>query len=278
MTVVYLDALILINFLANYLLLLGSGRITGKSLRRVRIATAAMVGALYAALSLFPGVVWLLQWPCKVVIGVVVVLIAYGAERGLLKVTAVFFAASAGLAGLILAVGIFGGAPLTLQNGVIYSNFDVRVLFVLFALSYVVMSFVFRRVARHDVRELVELSIVTERRTVKLTALIDSGHTLTDPMSNRPVIVADCNYFMDELPVGIDLSRPMDCMKRCTANGVRSVRLIPYRAVGVECGLLLAIRATTVVAGGKELGSLLVALSPTPVSDGGTYQALIGGI
>lgn len=278
MTVVYLDALILINFIANYLLLLGAGRVTGKTLKRGRIAIGAAVGALYAASSLLPWAVWFVRWPCKIAVGIFVVLLAYGKERGLLKVTVVFFAASAGLAGLTLAVGLFGGAALTLHSGVIYSDINIRVLFVLFILCYCVMSAFFRRTARHNARELVELNIATEKRTIKLTALIDSGHTLTDPMSNRPIIVADGSYFADELPEKMDLSRPMDCMKRCTSGGMSSVRLIPYRAVGVECGLLLAIRAASVRAGDRELGSLLVALSPTAVSDGGAYQALIGGI
>ena len=53
-------------------------------------------------------------------------------------------------------------------------------------------------------------------------------------------------------------------------------RLLPYRAVGVECGLLLAVRVDRARVGTEDYGSILVALSPTPVSDGGGYQALIG--
>lgn len=50
----------------------------------------------------------------------------------------------------------------------------------------------------------------------------------------------------------------------------------PYRAVGVDRGLLLALKVDSLNLGGKERGPLLVALSPTPVSDGGGYRALIG--
>ena len=51
-----------------------------------------------------------------------------------------------------------------------------------------------------------------------------------------------------------------------------------YRAVGVECGMLLALRARGIAVDGRPLGRLLVALSPTALDDGGGYQALIGGI
>ena len=70
----------------------------------------------------------------------------------------------------------------------------------------------------------------------------------------------------------------MASVERCHAQGGRGARLVPYRAVGVECGVLLAVRSRSVKADGRPLGGLLVALSPTPVDDGGAYQALIGGI
>jgi len=40
--------------------------------------------------------------------------------------------------------------------------------------------------------------------------------------------------------------------------------------------LLLAVRPDRVIVGGEDRGNMLVALSPTPVSDGGRYRALIG--
>jgi stage II sporulation protein GA (sporulation sigma-E factor processing peptidase) len=58
----------------------------------------------------------------------------------------------------------------------------------------------------------------------------------------------------------------------------RRFRLLPYRAVGVAHGLLLAVRTDKAVLGDRELKGLLVALSPTPVSDGGGYQALMGDL
>ena len=80
------------------------------------------------------------------------------------------------------------------------------------------------------------------------------------------------------LPAWADPSDPIRSVERCHAAGSRQARLVPYRAVGVECGMLLALRARQVTADGRPLGGLLVALSPTAVDDGGGYQALIGGI
>ena len=139
------------------------------------------------------------------------------------------------------------------------------------------LSLFFRRIGRHG-GELVRLEITLDRGAVRLTALRDTGHTLTDPGTNRPVVVVYWQALSGVLPDWADADAPIESLERCHAVGSRDARLVPYRAVGVEHGMLLALRSQGVRADRKPLGRLLVALSPTPVDDGGMYQALIGGI
>lgn len=250
----------------------------GVVLRRWRIGLSAAVGACYAVLLFLPGMAWLGLWPCKILSGIVMPLIAYGGERSLLRVTVLFFGASAALAGLVMAVEMLGGAGLTLENGVLYSVFDLRLLLLLLVVCYFAMSLFFRRIGLHSGRELIAIEIVIGEKTVPLTALIDTGHSLTDPATNRPIVVVEACCFKDVLPADIDLNDPIEGLKCLRRSGIKGVQLVPYRAVGVECGMLVALRACSVIAAGKSLGNLLVAMSPTPVDDGGGYQALIGGI
>ena len=278
MTVVYVDLLFLLNLTANYLLLLAAGRIAGAALVRWRIGLGAAAGALYAALVFLPGLVWLALWPCRLVCGIGMVLIAYGGERYLLRLTVLFFSASAALAGAVLGMELLGSVSLTLEHGVFYSRLDLRLLLLLFVACYFVLSLFFRRAGRHSCRELVRLEVTLETGAAAFTALVDTGHSLTDAATNRPVVVAEAQALAGLLPGWADANQPVQSLERCHAAGSRQARLVPYRAVGVECGLLLALRSQGVKADGKPLGPLLVALSPTPVGDGGTYHALIGGI
>ncbi|MBD5134010.1 MAG: sigma-E processing peptidase SpoIIGA [Clostridiales bacterium] len=278
MTVVYIDLLFLLNLIANYLLLLAAGQMAGAVLRRWRIGLGAAAGALYAVLVFLPETGWLAHWLCKLAVGVLIALIAYGGERYLLRVIVLFFGASAALAGAVLGLELLGSVSLTLDHGVLYSQFDIRLLLLLFVVCYFVLSLFFRRLGRHSGRELVRLELKLELGTAEVTALVDTGHTLTDPADNRPVVVAYWQALSGVLPGWADPNDPVQSVERCHAIGSRQARLLPYRAVGVECGMLLALRTQGVTADGKGLGQLLVALSPTPVDDGGGYQALIGGI
>ena len=277
MTVVYIDLLFLLNLTANYLLLLAAGRIAGAVLARVRIGLGAALGALYAVGVFVPGLGWLAAWPCRVAAGVLMVLAAYGGERGLFRVVVVFFCGAAALGGAVLALELLGSGPLTLERGVFYTQADVRLLLLAFVGSYFVLSLFFRRGAR-AAGGLVRLEIELDSGKRTLTALVDTGHSLTDPATNRPVVVAYAGALAGLLPDWADASAPVEAVRRAAETGARGARLVPYRAVGVECGVLLAVRARSVTADGRPLGGLLIALSPTAVDDGGGYQALIGGI
>lgn len=278
MTVVYIDLLFLLNLIANYLLLLAAGRLAGAALRRWRIGLGAALGALYAALIFLPGLGWLALWPCKLASGAAMALVAYGGERRLLRVTVLFFGASAALAGAVLGLELLGSRSLTLAHGVFYSKLDLRLLLLVFVASYFMLSLFFRRTGRQVGRELARLEVELESGSRTLTALVDTGHSLTDPGDNRPVVVVDAWALAGLLPDWADPAEPIASVERCHAAGGRQARLIPYRAVGVECGMLLALRARDVTVNGRPLGRLLVALSPTALDDGGGYQALIGGI
>ncbi len=275
-TVVYVDLLFLLNLAANYLLLLGAGRMAGAVLTRWRIALGAAAGALYAVLIFLPGLMWLSAWPCRIACGVGMAAIAYGGEARLLRPTVLFFGAAAGLAGAVLALETLGGFSLTLERGVLYSRTDLRLLLLVFVGCYFVLSLFFRRAGQTGGGERVEVEIALAGGSAVLTALVDTGHSLVDPADGRPVVVAEASRLAGLLPRWADPSDPVGSVERCRRMGLRGARLIPYRAVGVDCGMLLAMRTAWVRRGDKKTDGLLVALSPTALGEG--YQALIGGL
>ena len=69
MTVVYLDRVLLLNLLVDYLLLLTTARLAGIPLRRGRLALCAAVGALYAGAVFLPGLGWLAHPLCRLAAG-----------------------------------------------------------------------------------------------------------------------------------------------------------------------------------------------------------------
>ena len=284
MTVVYIDALFLLNFVVDYLLLLCAGRLAGEVLHRGRLALGAALAGAYAGAVFLPGMGFLLHPLCKLAAAVLALLIGYGGSRRLLRVTLVFFAVSAAFAGGILALELLGGRGLTLENGVFSSAMDLRLILLSAAGCYVVITLLFQRSARHTAarQELVPAVLTLDGRRVALTALVDTGNTLTDPATGRPVMVAEGEKVAGLFPSGqapdeADLRDPVAALERLSQAGfLGRCRLLPYQAVGVECGMLLSLRLDGARVGREDYGTLLVALSPNRLSDGGGYSALIG--
>ena len=73
-------------------------------------------------------------------------------------------------------------------------------------------------------RELVPAVLTLEGRRVALTALVDTGNTLTDPATGRPVMVAEGEkvgaLFPDgQAPAPEELRRPVEALERLGRQG-----------------------------------------------------------
>jgi stage II sporulation protein GA (sporulation sigma-E factor processing peptidase) len=163
---------------------------------------------------------------------------------------------------------------------------DLKVMLLSAAGCYLLLTLAGRRMGRHTrgSGELISVRLELEGRRAELTALVDTGNTLTDPMGNRPVLVAEAEavrpLFPPELTLtGEDLRQPAEGLERLSSQWEPGrFRLLPYRTVGGGSGLLLALRVDRAEVGGQRKEGLLVALSPGPVSDGGGFRGLIGNV
>ncbi|MDD5938718.1 MAG: sigma-E processing peptidase SpoIIGA [Clostridiales bacterium] len=271
MTVVYLDEVFLLNGIIDYLLLLCASRLAGEPLRRPRMALAAALGGLYAAAVFLPEWAFLGHPACKLAAAAGMSLTAFGGARHLLRVSLVFLGVSAAFGGGVLALQLFFGAPAVL---------DLKTVLLSAAGCYGFLTLVFRRGARHTGGELAPAVLTLKGRRCRLTALVDTGNTLADPVTGKPVMVAEGEKAAGLFPAGEapsqeELKDPVGGFEKRRGDGLRW-RLLPYRAVGVEHALLLAVKVDGAVVGGQDYGPILVALAPGSLSDGGGYNALIG--
>ena len=279
MTVVYIDSLFLLNLIVDYLLLLGAARLSGAVLCRPRMALGAVLGAAYACAVFLPGLGFLTHPAVELSIAVAMALIAYGGGKRLLRSFLAFLALSCALGGGVLALSLLGARGVGLERGVLSPHVDLGVLLLASAGCYAAASFVFRRSAGHGTRELVEAVLTLEGRQVTVTALLDTGNTLADPATGQGVMVVEGEKAAPLLDHPLGEAQLRDLVGTLARMGEsRRFRLLPYQAVGVECGLLLAVRLDMAKVGEREYRGVLAALSPTRLSDGGAYSALVGAM
>ena len=284
MTVVYVDSVFVLNALMDYLLVLCAARLAGIPLRRRRYLLAGLLGGAYAVAVFLPGLGFLSATPVKLAAGILLALAAYGGEAKLLRLTLLLFAVSCAMAGCVLALGLVAGGGVPMVNGVFYTDVDAKVLLTAAAAAYLVLTVVFRAAAGKGVRgELVRAQVCLAGRTTAFTAFCDTGNALRDPVSGAPVLVVSPGRLDGALPREVRslldrgaLERPAELLEpMMRAAPELRFRLIPYHAVGVAGGLLLAVRRDWTEVGGGRYAGLPVAFSPTELGTG--YSALWGG-
>lgn len=272
MRTVWLDEVFLVNFAADIIALAGAGRLCALRIRVPKLLLGALLGALYACTSEIVRTVSSL--PVKLAAGALMALCVYGGEEKLLRVSAVFCLVSASMAGIALGVSAALG-----ETGVL----SLRALVVTLALSLAALSAINgfrRRMTKGGIRE---LTLEYAGKKVSMTALADTGNALRDPVSGAELPVVESGKAAELFgePAASALKNAhgaADCMERLfEAAPELRCRLVSYSAVGVENGLLLAVRLDGASIDGQRLAGGWVALSPTKVSDSGEYSALVGG-
>lgn len=250
---VYLDGVIFLNFLVDFLLLLAAGRLCGFPVKFGKAVAGGALGGVYAALCLLPGFAFLGNFLWRTVSLWAMAVIVYGFSLSALRRGLVFVFLCLALGGAVMGIGKGGILGIVCAAGILCILCCVGFQGRLGANTYLP----------------VELSYGEKR--LKLTALRDTGNTLCDPVTGQQVLVigADVAQKLTGLTPH-QLKTPVE-----TVGIIPGLRLIPYHSVG-GCGFLLALRLQDVKIGGWQ-GSALVAFAPEGLSKEGAYQALTGG-
>jgi len=251
---VYLDLVILLNFLVDFLLLLGTNRLAGFPADLRRAAVASALGGLYGGACLLPGFRFLGNALWRIVSLGLMGFLAFGADRSTLRRCVLFVLLSMALGGIALGLG--SGSVLSLLG----------------AAAGVAVLCIVGFGGRAEPRNYIPVELERGDRTLRLLALHDTGNTLRDPLTGMPVLVAGPR-------IGWELAGlTAEELRDPTASVMNhpGLRLIPYHAVGKSAGLLPAMRVGKARIGNRER-SVLVAFAPTGLGESEEFEALIGG-
>ena len=245
--VVYIDVLLTVNLLVDYLLLSVAGRFVPGKLSRGRLLLGAVAGAAASCVILLPRLPFPLGALVNLSTCAAMTLIAYGfgSAGRFLRGLAAMLACTVAYGGFMFALWMFlSPRGLEVRNGVVYINISPGLLISATVICYAAMT-VFARVAakRNIVRSSCALSVQTDLGTARMRGVIDTGNLLTEPFSEYPVILAEraavAAVLDDDFLAAVDSGciNYNDPDKTALGGG----RIIPFSSVGGD-GLLLAFK------------------------------------
>lgn len=286
MPVIYLDVLLAVNLLIDFLLLSATAYLLHIPVRRWRLVVAAVAGAASATLILLPPLPTLASLGIKLALAACLVRIAF-AWNGLarfIKQCWLFFVVSVVFVGVAFGLWTaFSPRGMTVVNGVVYYDVPPGLLVLFSVISYLLLR-LYDRITRKKAprQQIYRLRIDGGAGMVELNALYDTGHHITEQFSGSPVVIVQWHELAGCLPVNLQQSlqrlldgQPDDLSAHAALKN--RLRLIPIHTMGGD-GCLPAFRPVgmTVSDGTHTVGIDGAYIAVSHELKSREYQALFG--
>jgi len=290
---VYVDELFFTNLVMNFLILWATAGLAHLFCSTRRLLAGAAIGALYSFIVFLPGVNLLISTIGKLLFACLLVLVVFAplSVRKYLKTLACFYLVSFVIGGAAFGVIYLTDGELVFNNGAVYysANSVWKGLFAAIAVGILVGRWLKAYLHQKQWQRLFLFPLVVYFGDVKIEvdALLDTGNLLKDPVSGYPVIILEEQVLLPALPPAVQ------AMLQCSLEGewtaaaenfddagwFARLRVIPFRSLGKQNGLLMGLRPDRVEIsdGAKkyEVRNVIIGVYRKPLCAEGTYHALL---
>ncbi len=244
--IIYGEYLFIENFIVGLLLLLLTGKLMGNRTILWRILAASILCGLSGFL-VFTAIHPLVDGITRLVTLFTVVYVAFGRSY-LLKTAAIFMVLTFLSGGAVMALLLWQQEPAITHQGIVY--IDIITYFRLLCFGTLAFGFTywfirFLRGARAQLSIKGKVCLIIEGTNYYFTAFVDSGNSLREPSTGKPVVLLD-KKGADKLPFQA---------REVPARYV----IIPYKTVGLNHGFLEGLRTDTVIFEEKKVDGACVA-------------------
>ena len=232
--IIYGEYLFVENFIAGGLLLALTGKLTGYIPSMKRLIAGAVLSGIGSFIIFLPlKGVWSVL--IRLAIGLITSVAAFGRQE-LIKKSALLLTLTFLSGGALMALLLWQQEAAVTHQGIIYIDaFTYLKLFcfgiLAFGLTYWFVELI--RKKNRDIAVKGKVSMTIDNKNYDFRGYVDSGNSLREPVTGKPVVLMD-KKGAEKLPF-----KPSDLWDRYT--------VIPYRAVGVECGYLEGVRTDRII-------------------------------
>lgn len=286
---VYVDLLFMVNFALNAWALWATARLTGTPRRKLALSFASFCGAVYAFGYLTPWAHLFIHPLSKLLLALIMIYLTFKppVTSKLLNLLAWFLLVCFATAGMVLGLATFLLDKTAQTSMLAWGDLPLWVL----GLALVGLYLTGGRFLGNLENRLVhvandaQLRAIIDGVEIELTALVDSGNQLVEPLSGRPVVVVSLSAISELLPPEIiALSRSHSIweakLDQLAASAfVHRLNFVPFHAVANDGGVLLGVRVDQleVICNGRtqQVNGITLAISPVDLSADDNYQALV---
>lgn len=294
MLVVYPDIVFIENVVIDYFILLVAGKLSKSKTSNLRLLLGSALGAAYAVVMLLlPDMKIYTTFLAKIGLSLVMVAIAFTPDKisSFLKALAMFYLSTFIFGGAGFAFLYFNKSGGFIRNGEFITTFNTTWVQIFFAIAVagimirVLLEVIQLRLMKEKL--LVQLKIEFDHKAIGLHALVDTGNSLHDPLTNMPVVVVEYNAIKEILPE--EIRRVFAESKTEDLSGITLAisgsswfsrfRLIPFTSLGKENGMLIGFKPDYIEVekedGKKGTKDVIVGIYEKALSKNEKYRALL---
>lgn len=292
---VYADIIFLLNLVMNFLILLLTSKLSKSKTSSLRMFLGSIIGASYAIFLIFcPDLKFYYTVLAKVLLSLLIIAIAFSPKKltVLIKDLAMFYISTFIFAGAAFAFLYFNQTGGVVKNGIVYVFWQSNMMSIILSIFTVgiIIKIIWELIQNRIVKEklLIPLMISFEKKTIYMAALVDTGNSLHDPLTNMPVVVVEFMAIKEILPV--EIKKIFEDSKEEDLNWITKIlydstwvsrfRLIPFTSLGKENGMLIGFKPDFIEVGENEekrgVTSVIIGIYNNSLSKNEKYKALLG--
>jgi len=291
--VLYADLLFLVNFIMNgFVLWIVSKLMRNRRKARWMVFGSAIMALLYTGLLILEPLRFLNIAMASVVIlsaGVMTAFYPTGVKHYLRLMLASY--------GITFAVGGLGMALFYLTDipyAIYYIAADLdgfgravswRMLVAGIFVSYFMIRIVVRIIEHQTIKRQMLLNVMVNmnEKYIFFDALVDTGHSLKDPLTQSPVIVAEYRQVQQFLPDGLQglfndgRENNLSSLLAGQESGFyKRIRMIPFTSIGRASGMLIGFKPDKVMVGTESSrNDVVIGIYNDRLTTDGRYQGLL---
>ena len=234
---IYLDIVFIENVLMNYIILYATGFIQKKKMKNIKLILSSGFGAIYAVVSYLEIIPIYSAFFMKILLSTIMIYIAFEFEniKKMMKNLLLFYLVSFVIGGCALAfLYMISPKNVFFKNGVLVGTYPMKITLLAGVVGFLIIQYSFSVNKRQmKIRDLLcDLEIYLNSQKVKIKGYIDSGNTLKDPLSMKPVIIVEKNAIKEIIDID-NLNGGDEKLK---------IRLIPFKSIGKQNGMLMGVK------------------------------------
>ncbi len=287
---VYIDIVFFINFIMDFFIFWISAKLVKQNVAVKRILAASASAALLYCLSLFAKPIGNRSIIFSLIIIIISVFICFK-PKGIKELVKFIISANIcafTMAGAGTAVFYYIKASTNNMFNINIIHFPFKILIFSSFACFALLKFFIAQLNKISLKRqsFCNIKLYFEKKKIELTALIDTGNSLCEPITGKPVIISEFKSIKEALPEKIkllyyenkdnDIKEAALAIQQCENKSDFS--FIPFSSLGEQSGIIMAVRAKKaeiMYEGCIKIEKPYIAVCNLSLSKKGSFDSLI---